>query len=312
MAESSTDQNPEHDSENHAAVAGAAQDETRADSAKPDTDAKQSAQIGDLQEESRRRERSTHRIAKFGFAVAFGSLAVSTLQWQVMRSQLHDAREQYEQGRIDADASAKEDKRRFDATLQEQWAAAAEQAGLMADSNQALKDTLATIQNNAASEQRMTREGMVASKAALELTQRAIIDVDSISSLDLSSVTQDGTATLMLVMRNFGALTANDVQFLINWMVRAEPLADDYAAKLSMINVSRMAVSARNTFRVPIFFTGLNPGVVADLKEERARLYVAGATVYFDGFRNRRSEFCVWLQVKNGGWTSCANNTHVE
>ena len=55
-------------------------------------DANQDQKIRDIESESQRRERATYRLAIAGVLIAAASVAVSTLQWSVMRDQLADAR----------------------------------------------------------------------------------------------------------------------------------------------------------------------------------------------------------------------------
>ena len=171
MAEHHADEKEERASEEHAV---SPQGDASQESAKQETDAEQSAQIDDLQAEARRRERNTYWLAFFGFAIAAGSLMVSSLQWWVMREQLADARAQYSQGQLDAIADAKEDKRCFDAALKQQRQAAERQAGLMADSNNAVRDAIAAMEINAAADRELTRRGLRESTLNREVSERAL------------------------------------------------------------------------------------------------------------------------------------------
>lgn len=100
--------------------------------------------------------------------------------WQtsLTRAALNDARKQYREGKADAEADAIESKRRFEAALQQQREAAAKQAGLMADSNRALRDTLATMQSNAAADQRLSGQALVQGRRFFGESQRAQLVVE--------------------------------------------------------------------------------------------------------------------------------------
>jgi hypothetical protein len=315
MSESRADKNEDGGSSEHAAQAAAVQDEARADSVKRDTDTEQSAKIGDLQDEVKRRERSTHRLAWFGFLIAAGSLLVSSLQWWVMRSQLRDAREQYRQGGVAAAADAKESERRFNATLKQQSDAAAKQAELMAGSNQALEDAIATMQTNAAAEQGLTREGLAASRRALAVSQRARIALKEI--LPFSMVVSDDLQPITARFVNTGAVPATAVRYRMECEMDPET-----TALLKMVKQSegfnpnaRGVIAAHETNDLIYYASPLAQQQVDSFNEQMATFVCLGMVTYEDGFGQQRTTgFCLFRQAIFGGekWLACDSENYAD
>jgi hypothetical protein len=143
----------------------------------------------------------------------------------------------------------------------------------MVESNASLQAAIEVLQRNAEIEQGISREALKQSRAALELGQRARVDVDSISRVDLAKLDDTGEAQVVVTLRNFGNVPATDMYMRVAWLVHRGALPNGYAGALSLDHSSsRIRLSSRSVSTMTLDMAGVTKAVVAALRKGEVKL----------------------------------------
>jgi hypothetical protein len=254
-----------------------------------ETDAQQSQYISDLQKEAVRRERGTFRIAKFGFVIAAVSLAISTMQWWVMRQQLYDARAESEESR--------ETTARLLSANETLAAAAARQAADMqalVSANKAMADAAKISAENSVRIARSGEQSIQTARDSLRLEQRAWLGIERIDGAP-----QVGSHwNIAVIVRNSGRTPAEHVvgQVVVDPMLNGARPDFTYRAD-EVLHTGDVPPGGVFTLRLVPLIADKATGRVKMVDEEVERLlregtldvYVHGRISYGDVFGRRHT-----------------------